>query len=247
MPIRYLRRISGSERTAQSNRHLGLTLAFVAGAVNAGGFMAVGRYTSHMTGIVSGMADALALGQFSLALIGLGAVICFITGAAHSAMLINWGRRQRLQSEFALPLVLEAVLLLAFGLLGAWIDHWRWLTVPVTALLLCYVMGLQNAMITKISKAEIRTTHVTGIVTDLGIELGKWVYWNRRRDSEPVIANRARMRLLASMLTLFFLGGVAGALGFAHIGFISTVPLALLLLALAVVPICDDLVSYWRA
>lgn len=247
MPIRYLRRISGSKRTARANRHLGLSLAFVAGAVNAGGFMAVGRYTSHMTGIVSGMADAMALGQVSLVLIGLGAVICFVTGAAHSAMLINWGRRHALHSEFALPLVLEAVLLLAFGLLGAWMDHWRWLAVPVTALLLCYVMGLQNAMITKISKAEIRTTHVTGILTDLGIELGKWVYWNRRRGGERVMANRDKMRLLASMTALFFLGGVTGAVGFTHIGFISTVPLAFVLLVLAVVPVWDDLVSYWRA
>jgi len=38
--------------------------------------------------------------------------------------------------------------------------------------LLCFIMGLQNAVITKISHAEIRTTHVTGLVTDVGIELG---------------------------------------------------------------------------
>lgn len=48
--------------------------------------------------------------------------------------------------------------------------------VPLTVALLCFVMGLQNAMITKISKAEIRTTHVTGLVTDIGIEIGKSLY-----------------------------------------------------------------------
>src|SRR5690606_35921095 len=103
-----------------------------------------------------------------------------------------------------LPLMLEAILLLVFGLLGAWMDRWRWFALPVTVLLLCYVMGLQNAMITKISRAEIRTTHVTGIVTDLGIELGKWVYWNRNRNGSPVVADRQKMRLLASMLAMFF-------------------------------------------
>ncbi|MFX1764116.1 YoaK family protein [Paraburkholderia sp. A1RI-2L] len=51
--------------------------------------------------------------------------------------------------------------------------------------LLCYVMGVQNAMITKISRAERRTTHMTGIVTDLGIELGKGLYWNRYRLLRP--------------------------------------------------------------
>ncbi|MFX4396989.1 YoaK family protein, partial [Acinetobacter baumannii] len=44
--------------------------------------------------------------------------------------------------------------------------------------LLCFIMGLQNAIITKVSQARIRTTHVTGITTDIGIELGKLAYWN---------------------------------------------------------------------
>jgi uncharacterized membrane protein YoaK (UPF0700 family) len=65
--------------------------------------------------------------------------------------------------------MLEALLLLCFGLLGANLEQHRWLFVPATVALLCFAMGLQNAMITEISKAEIRTTHVTGLVTDIGI------------------------------------------------------------------------------
>lgn len=57
-------------RTRRANRRLGAVLAFVAGAVNAGGFLAVQRYTSHMTGIVSGIADDLVLGQAALAMAG---------------------------------------------------------------------------------------------------------------------------------------------------------------------------------
>jgi hypothetical protein len=67
-------------------------------------------------------------------------------------MLINWGRRRQAQSEFAMPLMLEALLLLCFGLLGANLEQHRWLFVPATVALLCFVMCLQNAMITKISK-----------------------------------------------------------------------------------------------
>lgn len=51
MPINYARRLIGSERSDTANRHLGFALAFVAGAINAGGFLAVQQYTSHMTGI----------------------------------------------------------------------------------------------------------------------------------------------------------------------------------------------------
>jgi len=209
--------------------------------------MVVGSYTSHMTGIVSTMADAVVLQQTALVLVSLGAILFFLAGAASSAVLINWARRQRLQSIYALPLMLEAGLLLVFGLLGAWIEGWRWFAAPATVLLLCYVMGLQNAMITKVSNSEIRTTHVTGIVTDLGIELGKWMYWNQASGDHRVVADRPKMRLLASMLIMFFVGGVVGALSFGHLGFISTVPLAFVLVLLAGVPVWDDIVSYWQS
>lgn len=243
MAIYFLRRLSGKRRTAAANQHLGLTLTFVAGATNAGGFLAVNQYTSHMTGIVSSMADDLALGKVSLALSGLGALLSFLTGAASSAILINWARRKRLHSEYALSLLLEAFLLLCFGLLGANLSLHMGLFVPVTVMLLCFIMGLQNAIITKISKSEIRTTHVTGLVTDLGIELGKLVYWNIERDHSVapfVMANRKRLRLLILLLSMFFLGGIVGAIGFKHIGFISTAVLAALLLTIAVVPVVDD-------
>ena len=92
-----LHRLAGKRRTTQANQQLGVALCFVAGATNAGGFLAVHQYTSHMTGIVSAMADHLALGESTLALAGLGAVLSFVSGAACSAILINWGRRQRLQ------------------------------------------------------------------------------------------------------------------------------------------------------
>jgi uncharacterized membrane protein YoaK (UPF0700 family) len=107
-------------------------------------------------------------------------------------------------------------------------------------------MGLQNAMITKISKAEVRTTHVTGLVTDIGIELGKLLYWNSGMVTEEratVRADRGRLRLLASLLGMFFAGGLAGAFGFKQIGFVSTVPLAAILVVLAVVPVLDDLIG----
>jgi hypothetical protein len=87
------RRIVSAERTGAADTQLGLVLTFVAGATNAGGFLAIGQYTSHMSGIFSAMADHLALGAVGLVLVGLGALLAFMAGAACSAMLINWGRR----------------------------------------------------------------------------------------------------------------------------------------------------------
>ena len=240
--LRYLRFLSGKERTLESNRHLGLTLAFVAGAVNAGGYLAVSQYTSHMTGILSSLSDNLALNRLDLVASGLAAWFSFLCGAATSSILINWARRRKLHSEYAMSLMVEAMLLLVFGLLGTNLKLFVGFFVPATVLLLCYLMGLQNAIITKVSHAEIRTTHMTGNTTDLGIELGKLIYWNRD-DSRPekVLANREKMRIHAALIGLFVLGGVAGALGFKRVGYASTIPLAVLLFIVAVIPVWDDL------
>ncbi|MCD0502930.1 DUF1275 domain-containing protein [Bordetella petrii] len=238
----YLRKLTSVERTPHANRQLAYFLVFVAGAVNAGGFLAVAQYTSHMSGIVSSMADHLALGSLVVVLQGLAALLAFMAGAAMAALLVNFARRTQLASEYALPLSLEAVLLLLFGLLGGRVEHHMWLYVPATVTLLCFIMGLQNAIITKISRAEIRTTHITGMVTDIGIELGKLCYWNAWATGQPqVVADRQKLRVLGALVSLFFVGGVAGAFAFAWVGFITTVPLALLLLALALMPMLDDM------
>jgi hypothetical protein len=81
------------------------------------------------------------------------------------------------------------------------------------------------------------------MVTDIGIELGKAMYWNRRAgDPERTVqADLDKLWLLISLVGLFFIGGVVGAVGFKHVGFIATLPLAVVLLMLAVVPVVDDL------
>lgn len=221
-------------RSEPNEIQFGLTLAFIAGAINAGGFMIVGQYTSHMSGIVSAMADGAAVGAWTVLLAGLTALCSFLGGAACSAILINWCRRHHARSQYALPLLLEALLVAGFGLLGEQLPPG--IAIAVMVPLLCFLMGLQNATITKISGARIRTTHVTGIVTDIGIELGKLCYWNIRvteANAPHVRADRAKLRLLSSFLGCFFVGGVLGAVGFSHIGLIAFLPLSVLLLLLA--------------
>lgn len=248
MPLNAIRQLTAPSRARGDKVQLGAGLAFVAGATNAGAFLAVGQYTSHMTGVLSSTADAIALGRWTLAATSVGMLGAFTAGAATTAVLVNYARRRALTSTFALPLLLEAVLLLTFGVFGSRLTAARALLAPVTVVLLCFTMGLQNAVVTKISNAEIRTTHVTGLVTDLGIELGKLVYVNRLVGAphEPVRADRERLRVLLLLLGAFFAGGVLGALGFQRFGYVATIPLAALLGGLAVVPAVDDLRAAWR-
>lgn len=239
MPVDYARRLTGASRSPRLDRELGLVLAFVAGALNAGGFLAVAQYTSHVTGMVSTVADQAVLGRSDLVIDALIGVLAFLLGAAGCALLVNFGRRRGLRSVYALPLLVEAALILVFGLMGSQLSQVQGLLLPATVLLLCFTMGLQNAVITKLSGAVIRTTHLTGIVTDLGIELGRALYPSRGEDA--VRADRGRALLLAGLLTAFLGGGLAGAFGFKAYGYASTLPLALLLGLLALVPALDDL------
>ncbi len=84
--------LAGKRRTIDANKSLGLSLAFIAGAINAGGFMVVNQYTSHMTGIISLAADSLALGNWLSSAAMLLYIMCFILGAAMTAILVMWAR-----------------------------------------------------------------------------------------------------------------------------------------------------------
>ncbi|WP_332687537.1 YoaK family protein [Devosia sp.] len=224
---------------------LGVVLAFIAGAINAGGLLAIGQYTSHMTGIVSAVADNLALGLFGVVGAGIIALIAFTAGAGCSAVLINWGRRNARTRQYAYPIALEALLLLAFGVLGtASRDAPQFMA--LAAPLLCFIMGLQNATITKISGARMRTTHLTGMVTDIGIELGKYLYWHRdktKAEALRVTADRKKLGILLRVVGMFFLGGVVGALGFGHLGYVFSIPLAGILMVMAVPRLVSDAVG----
>jgi uncharacterized membrane protein YoaK (UPF0700 family) len=207
--VRRFRHLAGQHRTPSINRLLGGLLAFNAGAINAGGFLVVGMYTSHMTGFASMLADNLILGNVGLLLGALGTLLAFTAGAATTAVQVNWERQHHLRSEYALPLLLEAGLLLVFGLLGATLNRQTPFAVPLTVLVLAYTMGLQNAVVSKISASQIRTTHMTGVITDLGIELGKVFYWNRTQTptASHVRANRIKLKLYSMLLASFMGGG----------------------------------------
>lgn len=234
----YGRRLTGVTRSELGNRHLAYAMVFVAGAVNAVGFVAVAIYTSHMTGMTASVSDNVAVGEWRLIIPPATAIVSFVVGAASTAIMFNWMRRREAAGRFALVLVIEALLILLFGLLANSLDA-AGAEVIVIAVL-GYVMGLQNALITKVSGARIRTTHVTGMVTDIGIEIGKALYRNRRANLPPVQHDNAKLILLTTMVLLFAVGGVTGAVGYLLVGYPAVIPFAIVLLSAGLAPVFDD-------
>jgi uncharacterized membrane protein YoaK (UPF0700 family) len=133
--------------------------------------------------------------------------------------------------------------MLVFGFMGNRLEQEIKFTLPMTVMLLCFIMGMHNAVTSIISGAAVRTTHLTGTITDIGIELSRLSYVNihHRSGRERIVANRQKLSLLLLILASFLGGGVAGALGFKHIGFKVTLPLAGFLCFLAARPLLLEL------
>lgn len=244
----YLHQLISRERNQRANRHLGALLAFVAGAVNAGGFVMLGHFSSHITGAVSRIGMHATDGDLNMLQISLGLLFSFLLGSVCASLFVSWGRRRQLRGQYAAALLLEAALLASFGLFGDTLEQYVWLLVPVPALMLSLTMGLQNALVTKVSNAEIRTTHLTGIITDIGIELGKLLYRNHPSLNAPgIIASRPKLRILTMLSLMFLSGSLCGGLGFRSFGYQAALPLAGVLGLLALAPMADDLLSRFRS
>jgi uncharacterized membrane protein YoaK (UPF0700 family) len=227
--------MTARKRTDAANWQLAALLAFNAGAVDVTGYLGLRQFTSHMSGVTATLAAELGTQGPRVLMRPAVVMACFVAGAAFCAVVVNWERRRNRESLFAVPVAIEAILLAAVAFFGGPGHLFASLAV------MGFSMGLQNAVITKISDAEIRTTHVTGTITDVGIELGRLFYWNRTARGTEVRADRRKLALLTLLLALFFGGGTLSAVVFHRLGFLLLVPLALLLAAPTILPIAADL------
>jgi uncharacterized membrane protein YoaK (UPF0700 family) len=193
----------GDQRSIDIDIRLAALLAAVAGALNAAGFHAAGLFSANMTGNVSALADYIGLGRFGVAGIVATLVCSFILGAFVSGLLIEAGRQRGVRAIYAYSITLEAGLLVLLGLIDMFVPDAH--NGPPIIVGLSFIMGLQNAATTRISGAKVRTTHVSGLATDLGLALAALI--NGRAPREEILP---RLRLFATTILAFFLGGVVG-------------------------------------
>ena len=177
----------------------GFVLALGAGAVNAIAIMGFNHQgVSHLSGISTLLGIDAANADASSAVMLVLVLLAFLVGAAISGFVIG-GRSLSLSWRYAVALFGEAALLVAAMFLligGSALGH----------LLASAACGLQNALTSTYSGAVVRTTHVTGLFTDLGVSLGL------RLRGEPW--DRRRVWLSLALISGFILGGVVGAWGF---------------------------------
>lgn len=202
---------------------LSITLSWVAGYTNILTLLMCGQATSHVSGTASQLGRDVAEGRWRATGYMGALLVAFFVGAALSGFLTELGKHRRWASIYVLPMVVEAALLGLFALLIDWQANGD-LATGVTAklwltLLPSVAMGLQNATITRISGGVVRTTHVTGVLTDLGMESALWsVRKLFGAGVKPIghggFASGWRLALLASIMGSFALGSLLGTLAF---------------------------------
>ncbi|MBA9071701.1 uncharacterized membrane protein YoaK (UPF0700 family) [Methylobacterium sp. RAS18] len=215
----------GDARTRQIDERLAWTFAAIAGALNTVGFYAFGFYCSNMTGNVSAVADHLGLGEIRVALQALALVVTFVLGAMAATLLISAGRDRKLNGIYAYSVLSEAVLLAVLGGIAPWLPADS--RSVMLALGLSFLLGLQNATVTQITNARVRTTHVTGMVTDIGIGLANVL------ERYPA-AEWAKLRLHLVTVVAFLGGGILGVLLYCWLGTALLFVAACLLAVLAI-------------
>jgi uncharacterized membrane protein YoaK (UPF0700 family) len=222
-------RHTGKGRTYVHNLNLAAILSGVAGIVNITGLLSLATLTTNVTGHFAYFSDVLVLKNYSKALTFLAYIFSFLSGAFLSSFLLEWGSRRKLRTSYLLPVSIEIIILISVGSLGlsSWKDN---LPVPdFLACLLLLTMGLQNALVTHVSQSVVRTTHLTGIFTDLGIELSQLFFYSEAQQRQQLYKG---ISLKLAIIACFFCGGVAGGYIYLMLG-LTTLFLPVLLLAVA--------------
>ncbi|MDB6028789.1 MAG: hypothetical protein JWM68_5012 [Verrucomicrobiales bacterium] len=179
-------------------------LAFVAGMVNVVGLLGFDHHAiTHLTGSTSLLGEALGELHFAEAL-HLGLVIgSFVLGTVLSGILIQ-DSTLKLGRRYGVALVLESIMLSASVPLY---QH----QITAGAYIAACACGLQNAMVSTYSGAVVRTTHLSGMFTDLGIFLGHAI--------RGIPVDMRRLKLCFLIISAFLCGGIAGGFGFHRIGY----------------------------
>ncbi len=178
-------------------------LSFVAGMVNVTGVMLLKVLTTNVTGHFAYFAEEIVVRDYAFSVVFLLYIVSFLLGAFFSSLFIEMSSRKKMISAYVLPISLEVMLLLFVALFGASTTH-----VHLLAFALLFAMGLQNALVTRVSNSVVRTTHLTGLFTDLGIELSQLIFHKSNKLNFDKLRQGIFLKL--AIILCFFIGSLTG-------------------------------------
>lgn len=184
----------------RENYHLWFLMAFIAGSVNAGGFLATGRFVSHTTGFATHFGVDIAHHRISEALSVLSVPFIFMLGSMVSGLFVDYRIHRGLKPQFDRIMILVFLCLIGATVFGIFEEHnilnerYFFKEDYVLLIFLSFSCGLQNAAITTYSGRAVRTTHLTGITTDIGLGFVRLWYFSKNsiEYKKEFIANLLR-------------------------------------------------------
>lgn len=222
----------GNARTLKHNLRIASLLSFVAGIVNVAGFLAVQRLTTNVTGHFAFFVDEIFKLNFWNGFIYFLYLFFFLAGSFISNFIVEIVSKRSERFIYIIPIIIESLILFLVALFGqALISK----NPNLLAFSLLFAMGMQNSLVTTISNATVRTTHLTGLFTDLGIELSQLFFYKQKDQIEKL---HSSIKLRLTIISFFFFGGLLGGI------FYSTIKLYVLAIAgtiLLIGIIYDDL------
>ena len=211
----------GPSRSDRQNRLLAGYLALIGGFVNSAGFFLIGTFTSHVTGNVGRLMNDLVALDLHAALFALTMIVAFFCGAFATSMAVESDVFSQVPYAYGFALGCEAALLVVFMVLARLTTNEHPRVQDAEAAILCAAMGMQNSLVTRLSGAVVRTTHLTGVITDLGIEAARWFRWwrdslgvrvrlafGRKHAEKPSVS---KIALLGTITGSFTIGAFTGA------------------------------------
>lgn len=192
-----------------------LLLGFNAGCINAGGFLATGRFVTHVTGFATLFGTDLLHGHVLASISILSVPVFFLAGATIAGLLTDRPLHNHDVPHYDYVMALCAACLALAALAGEFetFGHFgqsvRLEETYMLLALLCLASGLQNGAITSSSGASVRTTHLTGLTTDLGLGIARLLTFDTkdRRFDEEALASSLRVGTILA----FIAGSAAGA------------------------------------
>lgn len=200
-------RHQGKTRTLSHNKKIASLLSFVAGMVNVAGFLAVQQLTTNVTGHFAFFIDEVFKMNFSASVLYFFYFLFFFLGSFVSNFLIELIHKNDDRYIYFIPILIEISILIAIAFGGTFLI----VESPnIIAIALLFAMGLQNALVTRISGTLVRTTHLTGLFTDLGIEISQLIFY-KEPEQRNILGSTIKLRF--RIILFFFLGGIlAGVL-----------------------------------
>lgn len=204
-------RHEGKRRTLKHNLRIASLLSFVAGVVNVAGFLSVQKLTTNVTGHFAYLIDEVFKLNLWQGFVYFLYIFFFFLGSFFSNLLVAMASRINERFIYRTPIFIESIILFAVSIFGQEMTE---SSPNVMACMLLFAMGLQNSLVTTISNATVRTTHLTGLFTDLGIELSQ-LFFYRQKEQKDKLYSSIKLRL--TIISFFFLGGLLGGISYSVI------------------------------